>query len=371
MSTEVTVVGAGPAGLSAAIVLAKAGRKVVVHEWHSRVGSRFHGDFQGLENWSSDEDALTELQEWGIESDFLAHPVKGGIGFDAGGRRHAISSVRPLFYLVERGGGPRSLEQGLLRQAEAHGVEVRFGERIQETSGVAILGGGPRRADIIAAGYLFDTDHENGAYIAFDDRLAPRGYAYLLVHNGRGTMASCLFADFKQQQRYVERTAAFFHRQAGLVMRDKRSFGGFGNLRLPRSGVQGLHPLVGEHAGFQDALAGFGLRYSITSGVLAAHSILEERGYEPLWRAHLLPRMKAGIVNRFLFNAAGKRGRRWATRKLMQANTSGRLHKLYSPSALHAALFPLAKGMFRTSLRDPSCDHQDCACVWCEHGMNS
>ena len=57
-------------------------------------------------------------------------------------------------------------------------------------------------------------------------------------------------------------------------MRNPRPFGGYGNVRLPRTAMQGGHPVIGEHAGFQDALAGFGIRYAIRSGVLAARSIL-------------------------------------------------------------------------------------------------
>ena len=94
MSAAVTVVGAGPAGLAAAIGLAKGGRDVELHEWHRHVGARFHGDFQGLENWSCDEDTLCELQSWGIDINFLAHPVRTGTGFDARGRRHEITAGR-------------------------------------------------------------------------------------------------------------------------------------------------------------------------------------------------------------------------------------------------------------------------------------
>lgn len=368
MSDAVTVVGAGPAGLAAAIVLAKGGKSVNLCEWHSHVGARFHGDFQGLENWSCGKDVLAELETWGIESNFLAHPVTAGTGFDSRWRRHNISSSRPLFYLVERGAGQRSLDNGLLRQAEALGVRIHFGTRVREAEGQTVLAGGPRRADIIASGFVFETDSENGAYIAFDDDLAPRGYAYLLVHEGRGTLAACLFTGFKQQRQFVTRTCDFFRREVGLQMHNARAFGGFGNLRLPERAVQGQNPVAGEHAGFQDALAGFGLRYAIASGVLAARSILEQRNYEELWRRMLLPRMKAGIVNRYLFNSIGSRGRNWVTARLMQARTGERLHQLYAGSWLHTGLFPLARRRFRDSLEDSSCDHQGCTCVWCEHG---
>ncbi len=52
----VHISGAGPAGLAAALTIAKAGGKAVVHELKGEVGARFHGDFQGLENWTTAED---------------------------------------------------------------------------------------------------------------------------------------------------------------------------------------------------------------------------------------------------------------------------------------------------------------------------
>ena len=62
-----------------------------------------------------------------------------------------------------------------------------------------MLATGPRRADAIAVGYLFDTNLPDGNWVVFDDRLAPLGYAYLLIHHGRGTLASCMFTGFKRQ----------------------------------------------------------------------------------------------------------------------------------------------------------------------------
>lgn len=362
----VTIVGAGLAGLAAAIVLARAGRPVVVREWHKDVGSRFHGDFQGLENWSGTGDVLTELADAGIALTFPVHPVYRGTAFDARGGQHTVQGERPLFYLVSRGGAA-GLEHHLLQQAIDCGAEVRFGDRVEEVQGPAILAGGPRTADIIAAGYVFDTDLADNCYVAFDDRLAPLGYAYLLIHDGRGTLASCMFTGFKQQAQYVARTTEFFAARTGLKMKNPRPFGGFGNLRFPRTGMQGPHPVVGEHAGFQDALAGFGMRYALRSGILAARSMLDGTSYEEAWRCELLPGMRAGVVNRFLFNSIGGRGRDWAVRHLIGRNTAARLMKLYRPSLLTRLILPFARTRIQTPLADPSCDHQACDCVWCRH----
>lgn len=46
------VVGAGPAGLAAAMTARAAAASVTVYEKHSHTGARFHGDFRGLENWA-------------------------------------------------------------------------------------------------------------------------------------------------------------------------------------------------------------------------------------------------------------------------------------------------------------------------------
>lgn len=362
----VIIVGAGLAGLACAIALARAGRRVHVREWHRDVGTRFHGDFQGLENWSSNRDVLDELAEAGIAASFEHHAVKRGAIFDSRGEQYLVGSEQPLFYLVRRGGGADSLDRGLLRQATEAGVEVTFGYRVRDVPGPAILAIGPRNADAIAAGYTFETDAPDGAWLVLDNRLAPRGYGYLLVHSGHGTVASCMFMGFKRQAEYVARTVDFFRARAGLAMRNPRPFGGFANFRLPATAVQGGHPVIGEQAGFQDALAGFGMRYALRSGHLAARSILEGANYASLWRRELLPQLRAGVVNRFIFNLAGERGWRMAARRLSHGDARGVLRRFYGPSMLSRILFPVARLNFRSILRDPSCDHSGCHCVWCQ-----
>jgi flavin-dependent dehydrogenase len=362
----VTIVGAGPAGLACAIVLAQAGRRVVVQEWHSRVGARFHGDLQGLENWSDEQDVIGELAEAGIEAGFEHHAVSEGTIFDDHGNRHTVKSRRPLYYLVRRGGGAGCLEQALLLQAIAAGAVVTFGDRARAVRDNTVLAIGPRLADAIAVGYVFETDMPDGCWLALDNRLAPLGYAYLLIWSGRGTVASCMFTGFKRQAECVRRTIDFFRERASLEMRNPKSFGGFANFRLPRTALQGGNVVIGEQAGFQDALAGFGMRYALRSGLLAARSILDATDYTILWRRQLLPLLRAGIVNRFVFNLVGEPGWRAAVRRLSRGDCGLMLRRLYQPSALSRLLFPVAQLRYRTPLRDRSCDHVDCHCVWCQ-----
>lgn len=362
---SLTVVGAGPAGLACAIALARSGRRVVVREWHAAVGHRFHGDFQGLENWSSSHDVLEELQAGGIAPTFGHVAVSQGTLFDSRGEIYQVRSAHPLYYLVRRGAEPGTLDHALLDQAIAAGVVVRFADRAETVDGPAVLAGGPRIADAIAVGYVFDTDMPDGDWLALSNRLAPLGYAYLLVHGGRGTMASCMFTGFEKQNEHVERTVLFFRDHVGLVMRNRRPFGGFANFRLPRTANQGSHLVIGEQAGFQDPLAGFGMRYAVRSGLLAARSIIEGTDYTALWRRELLPLLRAGTVKRFVFNMLGEPGCRLALRKLSQGDAGMTLRAAYQPSLFNRVVFPLARLFYRSQLRDRSCDHIDCRCVWC------
>ncbi|MDT8449140.1 MAG: FAD-dependent monooxygenase [Wenzhouxiangellaceae bacterium] len=171
----IEIAGAGPAGLAAAITLARAGRPVVVHEAQVRVGYRFKRDLQRLENWTTRQDALDALRDLGIATDFKRLPCRQGTAFDGWGLPYAIHSHAPLFYMVERGAGPDTLDTALLRQARELGVEVRFNSRLRHARGPAILATGPKAADAIAVGYHFDTPMRDGFWAICDNDLAPQG----------------------------------------------------------------------------------------------------------------------------------------------------------------------------------------------------
>ncbi len=156
--SPVEIAGAGPAGLAAAITLAHAGRRVIVHEAHEKVGHRFGGDFQGLENWTTRNDVLNAFTALGLTTDFTAMPGRNGIVFDPARKAYEIKSDEPLFYVIERGPGSGTLDSALLKQAQSLGIDVRFNSRLRQMAGEGILAAGPRAADAIAVGYHFDTD---------------------------------------------------------------------------------------------------------------------------------------------------------------------------------------------------------------------
>ncbi len=305
----VEIVGAGPAGLAAALAVVRAGRRAVLWERRRRVGARFHGDFQGLENWSDGGDVLDELAALGIAADFDHAPVHEVTVYAPDGTPRRFQSARPLFYLVRRGSEAGTLDHALLGQALAAGVEVRFGQA-RPAPRCGIVGHGPRRADALALGYLFETDAPDGCHAVVSEALAPGGYAYLLVQGGRGTLATCLFRHFERAEACLAASVAFFDRHVPVRRLRPRRFGGVGNFALPRRVRHGDRLLVGEAAGLQDPLFGFGIRTALRSGAAAGAALAggDPAAWQRYWRRHLRPVQQVATVNRWLYERLGDRG---------------------------------------------------------------
>ncbi|HEY7113618.1 MAG TPA: NAD(P)/FAD-dependent oxidoreductase [Thermoanaerobaculia bacterium] len=362
------IVGAGPAGLTAALTLARAGRRAVVHEQRPEVGARFHGDLQGIENWTTPEDVLEELDAMGVDLHFAAQPCHEGVFFDPAGREYVYRSPKPLFYLVRRGREPGTLDQQLKAQALSAGVELRFRDPITRLPQGGIVAGGPRGPDAIAVGYVFETDRADGVFGVLSERLAPKGYSYLLVSRGRGTVAACLFEDFHHEREYLDRTLAFFRTRAGLDMRNPVRFGGTGNVLLPSTARHGDILFVGEAAGFQDALWGFGMRLAMISGNLAARAHLagDPSLYDGMWRRRLGAILRTSLVNRYMFARMGDRGYARLMRSIGRSRDARRwLRRHYASTLPKRLVFPVAQRAVQSRRAPPGCALSICDCTWC------
>lgn len=266
MKELINIIGAGPAGLASAIILRRHGFPVRVFEMSSDVGHRLNGDFQGLENWSSEKDITEILKGLGIEINFLCEPYYGGTVYAPDRKPVEIKSERPIFYLVKRGSMQGTLDMGLKEQALSLGVEIIFDHRLDKIEGKAIAGTGPKGADAVAVGITFNTSMQNTAVVVLDDNIAPKGYAYMLVNQGYGTMVTVLYRNYRKENEYFDRMLRFFEDNIKPDIKNEKRFGCYGNFFLRESQVRHGMLYIGESAGFQDCLWGFGMRYALLSG---------------------------------------------------------------------------------------------------------
>jgi len=352
---KVRIIGAGPAGLAAAIVLRQHDVSVAVFEKHHDVGHRLNGQFQGLENWSADTDITGTLNGIGIDINFLCEPRYGGVVHALDMDPVNVSSEKPIFYLVRRGPMAGTLDTGLKEQALALGAEIQFQNSRDHLDGQAIIGTGPKGADMIAVGLTFETSTEDTTVVILNDDIAPKGYAYLLINQGYGTIGTVLYRDYRRSQECFAKMHDFFSRHMKIDIRNQKKFGGFGNFFLRGSAVRDGQLYIGESAGFQDCLWGFGMRYSILSGYLAAKSIIEGSNYDSLWKQELGPMLETSLVNRVLFEKCGHFGYRNLAKKLNSGNPRRYLMNLYNPTLIKKLIFPLARRIYTSRVRDEIC----------------
>jgi flavin-dependent dehydrogenase len=344
MSDVIRIAGAGVSGLTAAIALARAGVSVEVHERCGEVGMRFYGDIQGISNWMSDGDILDWLATAGLQLDCPWHRPDRMTFFDAARREYVVALPNPPLVMVRRGPFANSLDQALKRQALAAGVRIHFNSWINENDpSVHIAATGPHKATAIALGYTFATRAAPELCVIFDDAVAPKGYAYLAIAMGRGCVGAVLFSAMGQARACRARAMDAFRRLRRFDMADVKPYSGYGEAGRPRS--SGDKPFVGEAGGLQDELWGFGIRFAMESGRLAAQSILEGRPYWPLVERHLQPIVRRSRWNRRLFNLLGNEGYALLADRL-RASSDARefVRALYKPG-LRGLLETIARGL--------------------------
>lgn len=319
MNAPVRIAGAGPSGLTAAIVLARHGRTVEVHEARNDVGTRFIGDLQIIESASETESVPDLLERIGIERSFYFRPATWATFYDHRGSSRVIRSDSPYGWFIRRGAEDETLDRGLLAQARRLGVRVIFNSRLSPAD-ADIVATGPPAPDGLAREMTWRTADSERIDVFFDHKLAPGGYFYLFILDGIATFGCAIVADFKNIDDYFDHSLAAARRLHPFdVPAEHRTGYSYMNFHLKDRATAGQSLYVGEAGGFQDYLFGLGIRYAITSGYLAARSIIEERDFDELWTRELGPKQETSLVNRFLYEAGGNPGLSVFVRQASQA----------------------------------------------------
>lgn len=304
----IRIAGAGPSGLAAAIVLARAGRSVEVHEAKRDVGMRFIGDLQIIEASSERETIPRLFDRIGIERNFYFRPIDWATFYDHRGAARTIKSREPYGFFIRRGAEEGTLDRGLLAQARAAGASVVFDSRLAAED-ADIVATGPASPDGLAREMTWKTNEPERIDVFFNHRLSPGGYSYMFILDGGATFGCAVVADFKKIDEYFEHSLASARRVHPFAMpSDARTGYSYMNFQLKEHATLGGSRYVGEAAGFQDYLFGLGIRYALTSGYLAARSILESRDFDDLWHAEFGAKQETSLVNRFLYELGGNTG---------------------------------------------------------------
>jgi flavin-dependent dehydrogenase len=231
------------------------------------------------------------------------------------------------------------LEQVMKRRALDLGVRLRYRASLAPHEADLWAVGARAPGRFLAAGLGFTTSHPDVVRVLIDRRLFPNAYAYVIVLDGHGTVSVVLTRRFQDARVRLDEAVRAFQRLQPIEMIDIRPSGGMGGsldaFRRPAIGP----PSLGEAAGFQDYLWGFGIRLALQSGDLAARAITEGTDYEEWAGREIRPLIQASLRLRTLYDRVGDRGDRTLIRGIATVRDPGAiLRHAYEVAAVRPVL---------------------------------
>ncbi|TLZ73149.1 MAG: hypothetical protein E6K10_00925 [Methanobacteriota archaeon] len=288
---RVRVAGAGLAGLFAALRLAEGGRSVEIVDVKNRIAPSSGPHSEALRDYVGTE-ALAELRRYGFDLEpfgTIETTVRKSARYENVLRGRA-------YHLFLRGRDPNTVDQELYRRCLEAGVKFTFGSRWNPGEPIDIAAAGPPSGEfnILGAGFTFSSDGSNlekhTAFALLDNDVAPGGYLVVTPGIEYHSIYSVSWGelDYDRLLRMTEAGAArpWVREILGSSRRLGRIYGRafYAPDPIARAEINGVR-YIGEAGGFQDAIAGFGFRYAILTGSLAAKSILEGISYHDLLQA--------------------------------------------------------------------------------------
>ena len=344
----IKILGAGISGLTAAINLKRSGVDVEVHERKRYCGKHTH-DFQYLENWTFDKDALQILQDLNINNSFYIKPWYSLEFISPSLNKSLKKSSQPYMYLVKRGPMEDSIDHALQKQATDADIPIIFRSKL-DVNKADIIATGVKKPTFIVTGITFPFEYPDKAIALFDNRLSLGIYSYFIVNDNIGEIASINPANSKEHKIRFNKTVKRFEKMLKFKVSTRiYRFAAPGSLFYLKNAKVEDRYYVGEAAGFQDCLNGFGMMYAFKSGYHAAQSIINRDDYNRRWQTDMLKPMKVSQTNRFLFEKLSNDGYEKLVKMLTSQNAV--IVKLLGGADLQYILKKLYNNSFSYLLR--------------------
>jgi geranylgeranyl reductase family protein len=327
---DVAVIGGGPGGLHAAILLARAGFGVSLFEEHDRIGEPVH--CTGV----LADDAFGEFE---LPRASILNTLSTARFVSPSGLQVSYTTPQIEAHVVDR----RTLDQNIADRAVDAGVRLRSGRRVRsleptdrgmrlEFDGAAPV---EARSVVLACGASYGLQRRFGlglppvslnsaqlelparrggdVEVYFGGEVAPGGFAWTVpVQRAAGAFVRvglmCEGDAAMYFQQFVDRVARSWGTDATSIVTPRRRF--LPLSPLPRTFADRLL-VVGDAAGLVKPTTGGGIYYSLVSATLAADTLIPalrddalDAGslsvYQQRWRERLGPEFQAQLALRML-----------------------------------------------------------------------
>lgn len=304
------ILGAGPAGLSAAISLANHDFETDVFEETSVIGGHTGNNIQAIRNYGSDAGIIQKMDSLGIKLKHL-NPIYKIMKYSPTHKFDEIYSKKePLFYTFKRGVEQESLENQLAEQAREKGANILLGKKAQVLDCHIIANGS--KFDPVGIGYgaVFENSDFDEKTISFffGNQHIQHGYAYVTPF-GKEQITIAITSFSKSDFSTMEKKFDEFIKKDEIIKEILKSaklvnrFSGYGHFNIPDTAMHKYKYFTGGAAGFVDPARGFGVKYAILSGIMAAKAIINKNvNYDKEWQKEFKQELTEGFNRRVILN---------------------------------------------------------------------